>query len=64
MTELATLKVDSVKEKLSICSITAGDAAAIDRGCVLPNINDGHSGSAPDLGCYEATAAVPHYGPR
>ncbi len=30
--ELARLQVDSVKEKLSICSVVSGDAAAIERG--------------------------------
>lgn len=35
MNELATLKVDSVKEKLSICSVTSGDPSAIDRGMAI-----------------------------
>jgi curli biogenesis system outer membrane secretion channel CsgG len=35
MNELATLKVDSVKEKLSVCSITSGDASSIDRGMAV-----------------------------
>jgi len=35
MTELATLKVDSVKEKLSICSVSSGDASSIDRGMAV-----------------------------
>jgi len=39
-------------------------AAAIDRGCVLPNVNDAPTGRAPDLGCYELDAPPPHYGPR
>jgi hypothetical protein len=26
---------------------------AIDKGVLIPNINDGFSGSAPDIGCYE-----------
>jgi hypothetical protein len=39
-------------------------AAAIDAGTVLPNVNDGFKGSAPDLGCHEAGASMPHYGPR
>jgi hypothetical protein len=39
-------------------------AAAIDRGIRLPNVNDGFSGSAPDLGALEAGQPVPHYGPR
>lgn len=30
-----------------------GDSAAIDRGVVLPGINDGYAGLAPDLGAYE-----------
>ncbi len=37
---------------------------AIDKGVVLPNVNDGYIGSAPDLGAYEKGAALPHYGPR
>lgn len=37
---------------------------AVDAGMPLPNINDGYSGKAPDLGAYELGAALPHYGPR
>ena len=40
------------------------NSAAADVGVVLPNVNDNYSGSAPDLGAYEAGAALPHYGPR
>jgi len=39
-------------------------AAAVDRGCELPNVNDAPTGIAPDLGCYELDAEPPHYGPR
>ena len=39
-------------------------AAAVDAGIVLPNINDGYNGRAPDLGAYEYGEAMPHYGPR
>jgi hypothetical protein len=39
-------------------------SAAIDRGVVLPNITDGFSGSAPDLGALEYGQAPVHYGPR
>lgn len=39
-------------------------SAAIDAGLVLPNINDGHAGHAPDLGAYEYGLNPPHYGPR
>ena len=43
--------------------LTAG-SVAVDRGQVLPNINDGYTGAAPDLGCYERGRPVPWYGPR
>ncbi len=39
-------------------------AAAIDAGAVMPNINDGFTGKAPDLGAYESGQPLPHYGPR
>lgn len=39
-------------------------SAAVDRGVVLPNINDGFTGRAPDLGAYEIDRPVPLYGPR
>lgn len=37
---------------------------AVDAGQVLPNINDGFVGKAPDLGALERGAPEPHYGPR
>ena len=36
---------------------------AADAGAVLPNVNDGFAGAAPDLGAYEAGAPLPVYGP-
>ena len=36
---------------------------AIDKGEILPNINDDFTGGAPDLGALEAGKPVPHYGP-
>jgi hypothetical protein len=39
-------------------------SAAVDAGVLLPNVNDGFRGKAPDLGCYEEGTPVPHYGPR
>jgi hypothetical protein len=33
-------------------------------GLVIPNVNDGYGGSAPDTGAYEVGAALPIYGPR
>jgi len=38
--------------------------AAIDRGVILPNVTDGFTGQAPDLGALEAGRTPPHYGPR
>jgi hypothetical protein len=37
---------------------------AVDAGCILPNINDDFTGSAPDLGALEVGQPVPVYGPR
>lgn len=39
-------------------------SAAVDKGVALANVNDGFSGSAPDLGAYEIGTAPPEYGPR
>ncbi len=36
----------------------------IDAGMVIPNINDGFRGEAPDCGAYEYGQVLPHYGPR
>lgn len=35
MTEIATLQISEVREKLSICKVTAGDAAAISKGMTI-----------------------------
>jgi hypothetical protein len=37
---------------------------AVDHGTVLPNVTDGFTGQAPDLGALELGHAPPHYGPR
>lgn len=37
---------------------------AVDAGTILPNINDGFVGAAPDLGAFELGQPVPTYGPR
>jgi hypothetical protein len=39
-------------------------SAAIDRGVNLPNVTDGFTGQAPDLGALEFGRTPPHYGPR
>ena len=39
-------------------------AAAVDRGVALPNVTDGFTGAAPDLGALEFGQVPPHYGPR
>lgn len=40
------------------------ECEAIDAGVVLPNINDGYRGKAPDLGAFERGQPLPHFGPR
>jgi hypothetical protein len=40
------------------------NSAAVDRGVVLPNVNEGFTGRAPDLGALESGKPVPHFGPR
>jgi len=42
----------------------APKSKAIDAGVVLPNVNDGFTGKAPDLGAFERGKPMPHYGPR
>lgn len=37
---------------------------AIDAGLLLPNINDGYAGAAPDLGAWESGRPAPLYGVR
>jgi hypothetical protein len=39
-------------------------SVAIDHGVALPNVTDGFTGQAPDLGALELGQALPHYGPR
>ena len=40
------------------------NSAAVDAGCILPNINDDFTGIAPDLGALEVGQPMPIYGPR
>ena len=42
----------------------ARDRRAVDVGCELPNLTDGFTGDAPDLGAYELGKPLPVYGPR
>ncbi len=42
----------------------AAGSAPVDAGKVLPNVNDGYKGKAPDIGAYEQGDEMPHYGPR
>jgi len=39
-------------------------SAAVDKGALIPNVTDGYSGNAPDLGALELGRPLPHYGPR
>jgi len=40
------------------------DSRAVDAGQVIPTVNDGFIGRAPDLGALEAGKPAPKYGPR
>ncbi len=42
----------------------APGSPAADAALLLPNINDGYTGKAPDIGAYEIGKPLPHYGPR
>jgi hypothetical protein len=46
-----------------IMTLKAG-CNAVDAGAILPNINDGFIGAAPDLGAFELGQAQPIFGPR
>jgi hypothetical protein len=39
-------------------------SVAVDRGLALPNVTDGFTGQAPDLGALEVGRPLPVYGPR
>ncbi len=39
-------------------------SSAVDAGQVVPNVNEGFAGEAPDLGAFEVGRPLPHYGPR
>jgi hypothetical protein len=39
-------------------------SAAVDKGLVIPNVTDGYTGAAPDLGALEVGQPLPVYGPR
>jgi len=45
-------------------SLRGGPNAAVDRGVVIPNVTDGFTGAAPDLGALERGVPPPQYGPR
>lgn len=40
------------------------NSKAVDAGLVIPTINDGYNGDAPDLGALEQGKPAPHWGPR
>ncbi|MGD9857917.1 MAG: hypothetical protein AB7U20_23480 [Planctomycetaceae bacterium] len=39
-------------------------STAVDAGVLIPTVNDGYEGRAPDLGAIEAGSPEPTYGPR
>jgi len=42
----------------------AGGSNAVDAGAVMANVNDGFTGSAPDLGALELGCPLPIFGVR
>ncbi len=40
------------------------NSKAVDAGVIIPTVNDGFAGRAPDLGAIESGKPVPRYGPR
>ena len=55
----------SYKTRLDPADVTlAASSMAIDRGLVLPNLNDGYRESAPDIGALERGCPIPIYGVR
>jgi hypothetical protein len=42
----------------------AQNSPLIDKGVIIPTVNDNFTGAAPDIGCYEFGDPVPQYGPR
>ena len=44
--------------------LLAPESKAVDAGVTIPGLNADFAGAAPDLGCCELGAALPHYGPR
>jgi len=63
--ESGLLAPASYKTLLGPADVTlAASSTAIDHGLVLPNLNDGYRGSAPDFGALERGCPVPIYGVR
>ncbi len=61
----ASVKVPAKTTKYPLQDLRLGAGSpAIDRGTVLPGINDGFKGRAPDVGAYELGQELPHYGIR
>ncbi len=56
----STYRVDMAPPDATLASGTA----ALDAGAVLPNLDDGFTGAAPDVGALEAGCPVPLYGVR
>lgn len=61
---VAPVPKNAAKKAAPVMLVPRRESAAIDAGVKLPNINDGYTGKAPDLGAREAKAPPPVYGPR
>ena len=60
--DLAT--VQQVRDARALDFRLRSGSAAVDRGVAIPNVTDGMSGAAPDLGALEVGQPLPVYGPR
>jgi hypothetical protein len=53
-----------VPERAVVDLRPASGSSVIDKGIVIPNVNDNFAGLAPDCGAYESGQILPLYGPR
>jgi hypothetical protein len=59
-----TLSLDALYKPSDFDLRLRASSPAIDAAVPLPNVNDGYTGKAPDLGAYEHGTPPTHYGPR
>jgi hypothetical protein len=60
----ADFKLPPYSQEVRPKLLLRAESEAVDAGVALPNICEEFSGTAPDLGAYEAGQKPPHFGPR